>query len=72
MCRCAFVRLRRLRVIAKDRKQRYKRQDYYDYAADAVDLLNTHVITSATDCFQPAVTLGHSANQLGHFMDFGV
>jgi hypothetical protein len=45
MCRRAFVGLRRLSVPADYRKQRRKRQDDYDFAANAVDLLPMHRIT---------------------------
>src|ERR1700757_91029 len=41
-----FGRLRRMGVPAKYRKQRCKRQTDDDYAADAVDLLPTHGVTS--------------------------
>jgi hypothetical protein len=41
MCRCAFVRLRRLSITAKNCKQRYKRHDDYDLGTDAVNLLCT-------------------------------
>src|SRR5712691_8993143 len=50
MCRHAFVRLGRLCVPAKYRKQRCKRQDDYDFAANAVDLLPTHGVTSFPAC----------------------
>jgi hypothetical protein len=45
MCRRAFVALGRLRVPAKYRNQRYKRQDDQDFAAGTVDLLSTHRVT---------------------------
>ena len=44
MGRRTFVRLGRLSVRAKHRQQRCKRQDDQDSAADAVDLLSTHVL----------------------------
>ena len=50
MRRRAFVRLRRLKVSAQYRKQRYKRQDNYDFAANAVDLLPSHGVTSFPSC----------------------
>src|SRR5207249_11068160 len=53
MCRRAFVRLGRLSVPAKYRKQRCKRQDDYDFAAKTVDLLPTHGVTSFSACWSP-------------------
>jgi hypothetical protein len=50
MRRRAFVRLGRLSVPAKYRKQRGKRQDDQDFAANAVDLLPTHGVTSFPAC----------------------
>jgi len=44
MGRRTFVRLGRLSVPAKHRKQRCKRQDDQDSAADAVDLLSAHML----------------------------
>ena len=46
MRRRAFVRLRRLKVPAQHRKQRYQRQGDYDFAADTVDLQPSHGVTS--------------------------
>lgn len=46
MRRRAFVRLRRLKVAAQYRKQRDKRQDDYDFAADTIDLLPSQGVTS--------------------------
>jgi hypothetical protein len=42
MCRRAFVRLNRLSVPAKYRKQGRKRQNDQDFAADTIDLLPIH------------------------------
>jgi hypothetical protein len=46
MRRRAFVRLRRLKVAAQYHKQRDKRQDDYDFAADTIDLLPSHGVTT--------------------------
>src|SRR5271166_994613 len=53
MRRRAFVRLGRLSVPAKYRKQRRKRQDDEDFAANAVDLLPTNDVTSSPACCRP-------------------
>src|SRR5712691_3888815 len=47
MCAGTFVRLGRLHIPAKYRQQRYKRQNDQHSAADAVDLLPMHSVTSS-------------------------